>query len=416
MKIKLVTFAPHPNFGTCLQSYALNKILRDLGHDVEFIYNGRENPKWGIKDYTRYLIKSILPAKIVQKIREKRETTATQSTQQPPVVLSLPNSKFRYYLSKMPFYNNVYKIFKCRTLQWKKVWEFTFEDGNYNMKRLYTHDQYDEVVKDADVFITGSDQIWNPYCGGFNPMMFLEFAGEKKRIAYSSSIARPEFPMNVRERAKKDLKKFKYIGIREQSSVGMLNDLLDRDDVRAVVDPTYLLTKEEWMDFANRANVEFELPKKYIFCYYIGDRYRDYSAMVDDVKSQTGILNVITADCTNGHVNYGDGILYKDGGPYEFVYLLSHATMVCMDSFHATVFALKFGVDFVHILKTKTENSSESQNSRMYDLLKRYNLLYKLYDKKDNDWLRPIDFSVINKKMEEEIISSRDFLLLEINS
>ena len=416
MKIKLVTFAPHPNFGTCLQSYALNKILRDLGHDVEFIYNGRENPKWGIKDYTRYLIKSILPAKIVQKIREKRETTATQSTQQPPVVLSLPNSKFRYYQSEMPFYNNVYKTFKCRTLQWKKVWEFTFEDGNYNMKRLYTHDQYDEVVKDADVFITGSDQIWNPYCGGFNPMMFLEFAGEKKRIAYSSSIARPEFPMNVRERAKKDLKKFKYIGIREQSSVGMLNDLLDRDDVRAVVDPTYLLTKEEWMDFANRANVEFELPKKYIFCYYIGDRYRDYSAMVDDVKSQTGILNVITADCTNGHVNYGDGILYKDGGPYEFVYLLSHATMVCMDSFHATVFALKFGVDFVHILKTKTENSSESQNSRMYDLLKRYNLLYKLYDKKDNDWLRPIDFNVINKKMEEEIISSRDFLLLEINS
>ena len=42
MKIKLITFAPHPNFGTCLQSYALNKVLRDIGHDVEFIYNGRE--------------------------------------------------------------------------------------------------------------------------------------------------------------------------------------------------------------------------------------------------------------------------------------------------------------------------------------------------------------------------------------
>jgi hypothetical protein len=37
MKIKLVTFAPHPNFGTCLQGYALNKKLRDMGHEVEFI-------------------------------------------------------------------------------------------------------------------------------------------------------------------------------------------------------------------------------------------------------------------------------------------------------------------------------------------------------------------------------------------
>ena len=416
MKIKLVTFAPHPNFGTCLQSYALNKVLRDMGHDVEFIYNGRENPKWGVKDYARYAIKAILPARIIQHIREKREAISQNNAETPPVILSLPNNRFCCALSKLPFYNPIYKFFKCRTLQWKKVWKFTYEDGNYNMRRIYTHDQYVEVVKDADMFITGSDQIWNPYCGGFNPMMFLEFAGEKKRVAYSSSIARPEFPMNVRERAKKDLQKFKYIGVREQSSVGMLNDLLNRDDVRAVVDPTYLLTKEEWQDFANRAHIEFELPEKYLFCYFIGDRYRDYSTMVEDVKKQTGIQDVITADCTNGYVNYGDGILYKDGGPYEFVYLLSHATMVCMDSFHATVFALKFGVDFVHILKTKKENTSESQNSRMYDLLKRYNLLYKIYDQKNIDWLRPIDFDEINKIMEEEIINSRDFLYQEINS
>ena len=44
MKIKLVTFAPHPNFGTCLQAYALNYVLREMGHDVEFIYNRREVP------------------------------------------------------------------------------------------------------------------------------------------------------------------------------------------------------------------------------------------------------------------------------------------------------------------------------------------------------------------------------------
>ena len=56
MKIKLVTFAPHPNFGTCLQSYALNYVLRKMGHNVEFIYNGRENPPLSFK---QYIIKGI---------------------------------------------------------------------------------------------------------------------------------------------------------------------------------------------------------------------------------------------------------------------------------------------------------------------------------------------------------------------
>ena len=60
-KIKLVTFAPHPNFGTCLQSYALNKVLRDMGHDVEFIYNGHENPTPTLVQRMKSLIKVILP-------------------------------------------------------------------------------------------------------------------------------------------------------------------------------------------------------------------------------------------------------------------------------------------------------------------------------------------------------------------
>ena len=284
---------------------------------------------------------------------------------------------------------------------------------------LFSHNGFDaiamtDIAKDADIFITGSDQIWNPYCGGFNPLMFLEVAGNKKRVAYSSSIARPEFPSEVRERAKNDLGKFQYIGVRETSSVAMLKGLLGRDDIRLVVDPTYLLSRNEWKDFASRAKLEFDLPAHYIFCYFIGGRYREYMSMVEDVKKQTGIDDVITIDCTGSYINYGEGFLYKDGGPYEFVYLLSHASMVCMDSFHATVFALKFGVDFVHILKTKNNQSSESQNSRMFDLFKRYGLDYKLYTAQNTKWLEPIDFQRVNEIIEREISESLDFLEQEI--
>lgn len=415
MRIKLVTFAPHPNFGTCLQSYALNKVLRDMGHDVEFIYNGRENPPKTFIQRFRSVVKLCLPWDVVRKIQKKNKVKRDKMPLEPPTILRLPDSKIRYFLSKIPLYNAFYKMLKCSTLQWKKVWKFTFDDGNYKMKRLYCAKQYDEVVADADMFITGSDQIWNPYCGGFNPMMFLEFARNKRRVAYSSSIARPDFPEEVRERAKRDLMKFQYIAVREQSSVDMLNKLLGRDDVRLVVDPTYLLSREEWEEFGNRATIEFELPQRYIFCYFVGERYEDYDAMVRDVMEKTGINETITVDCSGCPMNYGGGMLYCDGGPYEWVYLLSHASLICMDSFHATVFSIKFHKDFVHILKTKSDISSASQNSRMYDMLNRYGLDYKLYDSGSTDWLKSIEYKRVDEILEKEIADSVSFLKREIS-
>lgn len=418
-KIKLVTFAPHPNFGTCLQSYALNMVLRKMGHDVEFIYNGRDVPARGVYGSFKDFLKYILPKTLVESIRRQKkqhakvarpsiEIAGTQHVA--PEIITLPNSRFRYLLSKTPFYDHIYRFLKCRTLQWKKVYAFTFEDGNFQMKRLYTLQQYEETEKDADLFVTGSDQIWNPYCGGFNPMMFLEFVKTKKCIAYSSSVARACFPPEVEERAKRDLQRFSHIAVREETTVPMLKRLLERDDIRAVVDPTYLLTRGEWQMFGERAKIEFKLPERYIFCYFIGFRRADYMAMVEDVKKKTGITDVITIDCVNCDVNYGGGLVYKNGGPYEFVYLLSHASFVCMDSFHATVFALKFNVDFAHILKTKEDNDQTSQNTRMYDLLRRYNLLYKIYSEESEEWLKPVEWTQVEGMMDNEIASSMQYL------
>ena len=419
-KIKLVTFAPHPNFGTCLQSYALNTVLKKMGHQVQFIYNERETPPITIKYYIKQCIKILLPKhfvgkyKIVKKINSQKDSVLENES---PYIIKLPNHYLLKFLNKIHLYSHIYKKYKCKNLQWKKVYKFTFEDGNYDMKRLFVAKDYRDVTHDADMFITGSDRIWNPYCGGFNPMMFLEFAGDKKRIAYSSSISRPSFPIEVEERAKKDLQLFQHIAVREQSSVDLLNKLLGRNDVKLVVDPTYLLSKDDWIEFGNRATIEFKLPERYILCYFVGDdRTIEYNEMVENVKKKMNIEDVITVECYNRYVNYGGGRLYKDAGPYEFVYLLSHAKIVCMDSFHATVFALKFNIDFVHILKTKDENTSKSQNSRIYDILRRYGLLYKLYNKNNDKWLSQIDFSKINAIMNNEIKDSLNYLKYEINN
>lgn len=422
MKIKLVTFAPHPNFGTCLQSYALNFVLRKMGHDVEFIYNRREEPPTSFRTLILRVVKRIAKRFLSKEQieRYKKRSRANKNkvvvNNPAPYILELPNHAILRWLHRIPGYCFCAKKWYYNNLQKKKVYKFTFKDGNFKMHRLYTHKDYSDVVADADMFITGSDQIWNPYCGGYNPMMFLEFVNDgTKCIAYSSSISQQEIHPSIRERMKTALEKFAHIAVREQRSVELLDDLLNRKDVKLVVDPTYLLTAEEWEQFGNHANIEFDIPEKYIFCYFVGNTRADvYERMVQDVKRFTGIDKVIALECYNRNLTFGGGRTYQDAGPYEWVYLLKHASYVCMDSFHATVFALKFQKEFVHAMKN-ADSEIGSQNTRMYDILSRYGILFKNYnDDGGMEWQKAIDYRRLTPVIEKEIEDSMDYLKFEI--
>lgn len=423
MKIKLVTFAPHANFGTCLQSYALNHVLRRMGHDVEFIYNRRETKPRTWKSYVKSAIKKtlkfILPSKIVWQLKAQRGRESVQSVMSSePYIIELPNHRLLGVLRKLPGYKALLKWWIYDNPQKRKVYKFTFLDGNFKMCRLFTYSDYSKTVEDADLFITGSDQIWNPFCGGYNPMMLLEFVNDgTKCISYSSSISQPTIHPSIEKRMAAALMKFSHIAVREQSSVDLLNRLLGRNDVKLVVDPTYLLTVSEWEQFSKRADIEFELPQRYIFCYFVGSSRSDvYERMVQDVKKFTGINDVITLECGSRRLNYGGGRLYLDGGPYEWVYLLQHASYLCMDSFHATVFALKFKKDFVHVMKD-ADIMIGSQNTRMYDILSRYGILYKNFnDDGTSDWQQSVDYDKVTPLIEAEIKDSIEFLNYEIDA
>lgn len=58
-----------------------------------------------------------------------------------------------YWLSKLPGYEKCFKMYKCKNLQWRKVYQFTYEDNNFKMRRIYTHKQYNEVVADTDILL-----------------------------------------------------------------------------------------------------------------------------------------------------------------------------------------------------------------------------------------------------------------------
>lgn len=247
-------------------------------------------------------------------------------------------------------------------------------------------------------------------------MMFLEFVDDgTKCISYSSSISQPEIHSSVKNRMAKALSKFSHIAVREQRSVELLNAMLHRTDVKLVVDPTYILTAKEWEEFGSKADLEFEVPKKYIFCYFVGNKRADvYERMVQDVKRFTGVDKVINLECYNRQLTYGGGFTYQDAGPYEWVYLLQHASYVCMDSFHATAFALKFHKEFVHAMKN-TDDETCSQNTRMYDIFKRYGLMYKNYNGDGStEWQNPIDYNYVDGIIDNEVKDSLRYLKFAI--
>lgn len=164
---------------------------------------------------------------------------------------------------------------------------FEFIQSNFNILSSYYKSSYNNAINNTDVFITGNDQIWNVK-HKFDPFMFLNFAKDKKRIAYVSSIGISYIPQEYKSIVKELLSKFSHIGVRERVAVDALSNLLERNDVVQVLDPTFLLTAYEWKVITRNIHYEIKIPDKFILCYFIGNNI-EYVNQLNDVKEKTGI-------------------------------------------------------------------------------------------------------------------------------
>jgi len=284
----------------------------------------------------------------------------------------------------------------------------------YNMFYVNTRHQKDELLSKIDVFITGSDQIWNTYYN-FNPFFFLDFAGNKKRIAYASSIGARDIKVECRNDVVALLSKFAHIGVREQSAVDCLKRYLPNKDIVQVLDPTFLLTRDDWKMFASKARIEINTPQRYIFCYLIGNR-KEYAAQLEDVKSRYGIGKVVMIpSAENPEAKFDNTIIYDAAGPLEFVNLLLGASLVCTDSFHATALSINTGKNFVEFIRFD-DSDEQSQNSRIYDILSHYSLSQRIYNSKNFGWAYNINYNVPYEKLERDRRKSINYLINAIQS
>ena len=365
--IALVTWLGGGNYGTSLQSYALHKKLELLGYYPYFLHYFKR--PFTFKAYIKNVLRLLGCSFLFQRNRKKGTKYAKLNT---------------------------------------------FQQKEYNQLHIDTEGQYRELLKKIDVFLTGSDQIWNTYYY-YNPFNFLDFAQGKKKVAYASSIGTSSVPEEYASSIKTHLQQFNYIGVREESAVKVLTELTGRTDIVQVLDPTFLLTENEWRDMGNGAVLEFQLPSHYMLCYLIGKNER-YVREVEDIRKQLRIDNIIIVPSEENPDFMIDGaFVYQNAGPVEFVFLINNASVVCTDSFHASAISINLSKPFVELLRFN-DTDKASQNARIYDLLKHYHLEDRLYAQNKEGWLETIDYSSVQEILSEDRTKSLNYLVTSIEN
>jgi len=234
---------------------------------------------------------------------------------------------------------------------------------------------YEELVKDPpvyDVYVCGSDQIWNPLIfreGTYDPAFFAEFASGGRRVSYAPSFGISTIPENRREQLAQMLAKFTHLSVREKQGEKIIREITGRDAV-TVLDPTLLLTGDQWSTKA----VPPDSQEPYILCYFITDagKYGQYVKALSD-KYRLPVVSL----CGSRRVVPQMARKVLDAGPAEFLGLFKGASVVCTDSFHGTVFSINFKKDFYSF--DSSNDPVKAVNSRLHNILDMTGLEARLY-------------------------------------
>lgn len=368
----------HNNYGTSLVGYAMVRIIEKYGLDFDIlVYNKSITFKDLFVKVPLILISGGWKS-LLSRIKHKRRLNSigdfANGERQRTLVVN--NYKEKKFGTKLKIFNN--------------------------KKQLVNH------AVNYDLFLVGSDQVWLPaglYKGFFN----LLFAPDSiPKFSYSSSFGVSKIPFWQRRQTRRYLNRLELIGVREISGKNIVENLSDRK-AEVVLDPTFLLSPDEWKDEAKQSMLSLDY--KYIFCYFLGRQLEPRKAVLE-LQAKTG-LKIVFLPHMDEYVPsdeyFGDFRPY-DVDPNGFLKLIMNAEYVCTDSFHCTAFSLLFQRQFITFYRFNSK-SSNSRNSRIDSLFELLHLEDRLYDSNIfESMIAPIDFQVVFSRLEELQVKSLEFL------
>ena len=371
-KVGIITIQKPPeNYGASLQAYALWRYVDNLGFDCEIIDLLRPwHPLYKLtsKDasYKKSIKQRLIRLLVGKKLGYKM----------------LNSSRYREF----DRFNSICKYSKC-------------------------YRSIDELYKDVplyDYYISGSDQIWNPNMNIENEPYFLTFAplGAQK-ISYASSFAIQSLPEDISMKFGGWLKSYHSISVREETGVKIINNMKIGKNAEVVLDPTFLLTKNDWIELFEGIGDK----KNYIFVYLLHSNDYIYK-YIGEISRKMGLKVYLVISDTSAQVPNSFETL-MDIGPIHWIEYIKNAQFVITDSFHCTVFSLLFERRFQTII------SNKMVSSRLQNLLLKLgasDCLINVDDfDKDYDIFPKLDYEIINKSIEKERNKSIVFLNKALN-
>ena len=280
----------------------------------------------------------------------------------------------------------------------------------YNFKKFsdkYINSVFDYEVKPDlndryDYFIAGSDQIWNPHLLK-DTTEFLDFANRNKRVAYAASFGVSEIKPDKVEIVRKGLEGIDYISVREQAGAKIVKELTGKD-VPVLVDPTLLLTVEEWEKVMERP--VWYRDEKYILVYFLSKLPDKIKKDIQNLAEKYKLKIIDLMDKEN--------INYYCSPPGEFLYLTKNCSLMYTDSFHGTVFSILNRRPFV----TCSREGGINMDSRIDTLLSMFNLENRKISKENNyeiDNPMEIEYPNVEAILERERQRSKEFLCRALN-
>lgn len=321
MKVGIVTMHKVLNYGSSLQAYALQRKITELGYDSEII-DYEFPPQTKAKININFVLE-----KTFDFIRA--------------LIMGFPQIKKKKRFKE--FYDVFYKLSR----------------QSYNAETIVND------IPEYDVYMTGSDQVWNPRHIGEDTNFLLSFApNEKPKMSYAASFATSNIPEKSKQLYKKYLKGYHYISVRESTGVQLVQDLAGKN-ATVCCDPVFLLNRAQWDEVAN--NAKFLIKEKYILVYalyYMFDPYPELLQIINSVQKTLG-YKVLYLDGRKEDAFRPNSFVLKEEGPSEFIKLIKNAELVITTSFHGTAFSLIYDKPLMAIVRP-----DDKTDSRISSLLK----------------------------------------------
>lgn len=363
-KVGVLTMHSVINYGSFLQAYATQEVIKSLNYDCEIIDYKFPN-QWHFNNGLEYDKINLIASDLLYKLG------ITKGHRKKKRILEAINK----YLKMSNHYDSPELI--------------------YNNPPIY------------DVYVTGSDQTWNTKHTQGDVTFMLNFAPKgKKRISFSASLARKNLDEKYGDIFQKYLNQYDNISIRDSNGNNIISELTGKQ-ASVTLDPTLILNRYEWSKFAaNRKNSFKE--KKYIVFYLITHSFDPRPYIYDLLKAlqvETG-LDVYTFSTIPEEFNIKHKV-FSDIHVESFIHLFEGASYVVTSSFHGTAFAVNFGIPLYSVVND--ENSGDDRQASLLSKLNISNCLVQVG--KEFSTISP-EYNVIEqqKKLEELREKSKDYL------